>query len=240
MDILITGGSGRLGTAIQRELCSGVIVPDAVAPDKEELNILDYYSCYQSIKKYKPRIVIHCAALVDTTMAETNRKECYDLNVIGTRNMVRACAGIRFIYVSTDYIFDGDNGDYTEEDTPNPINYYGLTKLIGEHIVLEHKKTLVIRTTFKTNPFPHKKAFIDQYTSAELVGKRAKDIIALAYSKLTGIINVGGEKMSMYDFVKQYQDIEPISLSDIRDVKIPRDVSLNTTKWKTFLKTYRQ
>ena len=228
MDILLTGGSGRLGTAIQKQI-------KCIAPSRKELDITRLNSCIKVIKKYKPDLVIHCAGYVNSLKAEVEQEKCFKVNVTGTMNMVDACDGIRFIYISSDYVFNGDKGNYSEKHLPNPTNFYGLTKYLGESITRYCNNTLVIRTAFKNlvnGRFEHNKAFKDQYTSGEFIDKRATDIIKLAISKEVGIINVGGKRKSVYNLVKEIQpDIGKMSIKDIKGIRIPRDVSLNSNKW---------
>jgi FlaA1/EpsC-like NDP-sugar epimerase len=165
--ILITGGSGRLGSAIQR-VCREAEIP-CYAPSSTELDVLvqdfrDWWS--REICDFTPTVMIHCAGYANAWKAESNRAECWRLNVEGTRNMVRAAAGRRFVHISTDYVFDGVEGNYSEDDLPNPVNFYGASKLAAEMIVSEHSNTLMLRAPFRADPpwrFPE--AFTDQWTS---------------------------------------------------------------------------
>ena len=140
--ILITGGSGALGSHIKKLI-------KCEAPDSSELDISDFKKCVAVVKKYKPAIIIHCAAWTSVDKAEKEKEKCWKINVLGTENIVKAASGIRFIYISTHYVFDGTRGNYREDDIPNPINYYSLTKLVGESIVGQYPNTLIIRTGFK-------------------------------------------------------------------------------------------
>ena len=220
MGILITGGSGRLGTAIQKQL-------DCFAPSHKELDILNRASCWRAIQSYSPDIIIHCAAYVNSLKAETEKEKCFDLNVVGTKNLLLASTyGCRFIYISSDYVFDGEKGNYTVEDKPNPINYYGLTKYLGEIETQYFSNTLSIRSGFKSLPFAHEKAFIDQWTSGVFIDERAKEIIELSLGDKTGLVHVGGKRRTVYDMIKPVKpDVGKISINDI-DLRIPKDVSL--------------
>lgn len=232
--ILLTGGIGRLGSNICK-----LIKCDA--PDEIELDIRDFKKCLRAIKKYKPDIVIHCAAWTDVDGAERNKKACWALNVTGTQNMVRASSGRRFIYISTDYIFDGEKGYYKETDTPNPTNFYSLTKLAGELIVGQYQNTLIIRTSFKQDgPWRYPKAFIDQWTSADFARERAPDIVKAALlMNLKGIIHIAGRRKNIYDLARRASpDVGQMSIEDVK-VKLPRDISLDTSLWKRILKSNR-
>lgn len=229
--ILITGGKGRLGAALAR------ILP-AQSVDRDVLDITDASAVKIFLKKNRFDIVIHCAAYTDVASAEKNKQACYSTNVIGTENLVRNFKGQKFVYLSTDYVFDGERGNYREDDTPNPVNYYALTKLLGEMVVRQYSPTLVIRTSFKPDgPWPYEKAFVDQWTSADYVSKRAPDIARAALMpNLFGIIHIGGERKTVYDLAKKKSpQVGEISLADI-GTKLPRDVSLDSSRWRALLK----
>lgn len=245
--ILLTGGSGRLGFNIRKLIkCDAsdesiFINPSNLTPAEIELDIRDYKKCLRVIKKYKPDIIIHCAAWTDVLGAEKNKKECWDTNVIGTQNMVRAARGRRFIYISTEYVFDGERGNYKETDTPNPVNFYSLTKLVGEFIVSQYKNTLIIRTSFKQDgPWQYPKAFVDQWTGADFARERAPDIIKAALmTDLTGLIHITGKRKSIYDLARRASpDVGKMSIKDVK-VKLPKDTSLDISLWKRILKSSR-
>jgi dTDP-4-dehydrorhamnose reductase len=89
----------------------------------------------KTIKSVHPDVVIHSAAMTDVDKCESNHGLAYLTNVQGTRNMALAAqsVGAKFVYVSTDYVFDGRKGRYVETDETGPVNFYGKTKLEGEH-----------------------------------------------------------------------------------------------------------
>lgn len=151
--------------------------------------------------------------------------------------MVRAAAGRRFVYISTDYVFDGERGNYREEDIPNPRNFYALTKLIGEVIMRQYSHTLIIRTAFKPDgPWPYERAFIDQYASHEFVSVIAPDIAkAVLMTDMLGIVHIAGKRTSMYDLARQASpSVGKMSVNDA-GVALPHDASLNISKWKKIL-----
>lgn len=102
-----------------------------------ELNILDLKAEQQALNKIKPDAVAHAAALTDVDKCEMDKELAWKTNVEATENLVRLCKkrNTFLVYVSTDYVFDGERGMYKETDTPAPINHYGLTKLKGEEAV---------------------------------------------------------------------------------------------------------
>lgn len=225
--ILITGGSGALGLNIKK-------IVKCFAPDSKELDVTDFKKCIKAINKYKPDIIIHCAAWTDVARAEKEKQKCWNVNVVGTENLVKASKGKRFVYISTEYVFDGEKGDYSELDIPNPINFYSLTKLIGEAIVRQYPNTLIIRTAFKKDgPWPYEKAFTDQWMSADFASERAPDIVRAGLMKdLKGIIHISGGRKTIYDLAKRVSpNVGKMSINDL-SVKLPRDTSLNSSLWK--------
>ena len=226
--ILLTGGNGRLGTEIQK-----LIACDA--PLAEELDVTEFASCKRAIKKYNPDIVIHAAAWTDVAGAETHKERCWAVNVIGTENIARAAAGRRLVFISTDYVFDGEKGNYREDDIPNPKNFYALTKLVGEVIIGQYPNTLIIRTAFKSDgPWPYERAFTDQWSSHDFVSRLAPDIMRAALMEsLTGVIHIAGARTSMYDLARQVSPGVGKMKREEADVPLPRDISLDTSLWKT-------
>jgi dTDP-4-dehydrorhamnose reductase len=108
------------------------------------------------IKSHQPDVIIHCAAYTAVDKAESDRVTCYKTNVDGTRNLAQLAKelDIEFIYFSTDYVFDGTKQEpYETTDIPNPINYYGLTKYLGEEIVRTLlKKHYIFRISWVFGP----------------------------------------------------------------------------------------
>ena len=226
--ILLTGGSGALGTQIQKHL-------DCIAPSRSELNLTDAAACAQVVKRVKPDLIIHAAAYTDVAGGERERADAYRVNVLGTEHLVRAAKGTRFVYISTEYVFDGQRGNYREDDIPNPVNYYALTKLLGELAVRQHPNTLIIRTSFKPDgPWPYPRAFTDQWTSADLASVRAPQIVQAALMpKLLGVVHIGGTRKTVYALARQCTpSVGKMSIRDVTSVTLPRDTSLNTSLWR--------
>lgn len=150
MTILITGANGQLAGDFQRALKS--YKHSAIALDKESLDIADAAAVSEAFSKYKPDIVLNCAAYNFVDKAEEDAEPAYRINASGARNLALMCGrnNALMVHYSTDYIFDGTKGDfYTEEDEPNPLNYYGRSKLLGEKFVMEHsEKFLLFRVSW--------------------------------------------------------------------------------------------
>ncbi len=134
--ILVTGANGQLGYAIVTIFKLHGI--DVIGTDRSVLDITKKEQVNKLIISIKPDVIIHCAAYTAVDKAESDRVNCYNTNVNGTRNLAQISKDldIEFIYFSTDYVFDGTKLEpYETTDIPNPINYYGLTKYLGEEIV---------------------------------------------------------------------------------------------------------
>ncbi len=145
--ILLTGANGLLGQAVisifSRESDFDVIAT-SVEPELytnegnysyEQLDITVKDSVKQTIKRHNPDVIINCAAFTDVDKCETERELCWKLNVDAVKNLIIASriSDSKVIHISTDYIFDGKNGPYTEDSTPNPVSFYGRSKLASEN-----------------------------------------------------------------------------------------------------------
>lgn len=225
--IFLTGGSGVLGKELKKHMTF-------YSPTRFWMDILNIGELVLESKVWENiSLIIHCAAFTDLVRAESEKDLCYKTNVIGTRNI--ANLGIPMIYISTEYVFDGTKGNYSEEDAPNPLNYYSLTKLLGEYEALRNRaKTTVIRCLFKDRPFKHDQAPSDQFTSGDYVDVIARDIVRAVsiFDKLPEIIHIGGARKSTYELARGSRNVKEIKLEDIKTVKLPRDTSLNCSKWK--------
>lgn len=230
--VLLTGGSGVLGRQIQRHL-------DCIAPARRELDVRRPADCRRAVHRYRPDLIIHAGAYTDVAGGERERAAAYATNALGTEHLVAAAHGVRFVYLSTEYVFDGARGRYRETDVPNPVNYYALTKLLGEVAVRQYPNTLIIRTSFKPDgPWPYPRAFVDQWTSADLASVRAPQIVAAALRpKLLGVIHIGGRRKTVYDLARRCTpNVGTMSIRDVTTVTLPRDTSLDTRRWRTLTK----
>lgn len=226
--ILLTGGSGTLGKELQKQI-------NCWSPNRKELDItwpfpFTYAATSDIMKLDEIGLIIHCAAYTDVLKAETEKELCYQTNVIGTRNLARL--GIPMLYISTEYVFDGEKGFYAETDYPNPVNFYSLTKLLGEY---ESRRTrsVVIRCLFKPKPFEHERACADQWTSGEYVDVMAKEISLAVrlFDKLPPTLHIGFEKKSTYELANRKKRVQGCKLQDL-PIRLPRDTSLDGRLWE--------
>ena len=152
MKYLITGYKGQLGYDVKRELLKRGVSEDTIlALDKEEMDITNREEVNRVVKEFAPNVIFHCAAWTAVDKAEDMEDACYNVNVVGTKNVVDASieVGATTIYMSTDYVFDGTKeGLYTEEDKVNPKSVYGRTKFLGEEEVRRNPKHFITRISW--------------------------------------------------------------------------------------------
>lgn len=158
MKILITGAQGQLGTELRHLLDARGITYRAT--DAKDLDITDEAAVNQYFADYQPDVVYHCAAYTAVDKAEDEAKALNQLvNVDGTRNLAKAAAKVdaTLVYISTDYVFDGDSKEiYTVDDQPVPRNEYGRAKYEGEQQVQKYlKKYYIIRTSWVFGEYGH-------------------------------------------------------------------------------------
>lgn len=136
MKILVTGYTGQLGYDVVLEGLNHKL--DMIGVGSKDLDITNEQEVYRYIKGVNPDAIIHCGAYTGVDNAEDDKENCWNVNVEGTRYLATAAneIGAKFMYISTDYVFDGEGEiPFSETDKPNPIGYYGLTKLEGEYVV---------------------------------------------------------------------------------------------------------
>ncbi len=229
--LLITGASGLLGSNLAYTLSSHFDTfatyyqhPFQVSNYQSiPMNIVELNKVQKTIHQLKPNVVIHCAAETRVDYCETHPDEAFRINVIGTENLVKISAGIgsRFLYISTDSVFDGRAGMYNEAAKPNPLNVYAQSKLKGEQVVQRHiENSLIIRTNiYGWNARPKFSlaewvlnrldndqivpGFSDIYFSPILVNDLADILADMIAAGLQGLYHVGAsDYCSKFDFAK--------------------------------------
>ena len=238
MKILITGSNGLLGQKLLHKLKNDSSV-QLIATSKGgnrvsnqdgytyfDLDITNNTAVAQLVASEKPQVVINTAAMTNVDLCEDERKACDALNVDAVKYLADACAIIdaHLIQISTDFIFDGEDGPYTEEDKPNPLSYYGLSKLKSEQLLQSHSvKWTVLRTIIvfgvgeklsKGNIVLWAKGALekgdplniidDQFRAPTLAEDLADICILAAKKKAFGIFNASGKDiMSIYEIVER-------------------------------------
>jgi len=221
MKILITGGSGLLGSKIAatatrkgHEAYSGYKEHETIHGTPIELDICDKLETSKAFDIIKPQAVIHAAALTNVDRCEEDQKLAWRVNVEGTRNILEASErqNAFLVCVSTDYVFSGEEGMYKETDRPDPINNYGLTKLEAENLVRDSRLEWCIArpsVIYGSTPAAGKvnfalwilnnlkqgkpiKIITDQWVSPTLNTNLAEMILEVMERKITGIYHLAG------------------------------------------------
>jgi len=231
---IFTGGSGLLGSEFRK------IRPDINYPSSKEFNVTNYEQMKKYVESNSCDLIIHAAAFTSPPLVDKDPSKAIEVNIIGTSNVVKLCTefAIRLIYISTDYVFKGDKGNYKETDPVYPVNKYAWSKLGGECAVRMYDKSLIIRTTFGPNVFPYQKAFVDQWTSRESVSVIAKKIAALLDKNITGTIHISGKRKTVYEYAKSLDAAKNIGELSINDVNfaVPKDTSLSCEKYNEIIR----
>ncbi|SMH72294.1 SDR family oxidoreductase [Candidatus Nitrosotalea okcheonensis] len=269
MKIFVTGASGFLGYVITKKKTIHDIVGSYYSHEMLKmihLDVLDKSKIEKIFQKEKPDVIIHAAAMRNDAV-EKNNEMGRLINVKGTLNIVEICKkmGIMLVYISTDLIFDGKKGLYEENDIPNPLSYYGLTKFEAEKTVINnYDKTCVVRTSLLygwNNSFSNFvmlviqnlrkgqrfNAINDQYVSPSYAENVADMLIEICEKQITGICHVAGTtRLTRFEFANQISDIfelnkeliEPISMTEMNwKTNRGMDCSLSVELVKKILKT---
>ncbi|MFZ3093338.1 MAG: dTDP-4-dehydrorhamnose reductase [Methanothrix sp.] len=272
MRIFITGGSGLAGSKLaEMALARGEQVYSGYAHNQPpygkevKFDLLDPNGIRDIIERLRPDVIVHSAALTDVDRCEREKDLAYRMNVEGTRAIAEAArkAGSYLVYISTDYVFDGQRGLYREEEETNPVSYYGLSKLLGEEFCLDQgciARTCVI---YGSRPASGKVNFAlwllnalksgkearvvtDQFITPTLNSNLAAMVLEAADRHLSGIYHLSGaSRVSRYDFACELarafdldrRMILPSQMSDIGWLaRRPMDSSLDTSKASGTLK----
>ena len=229
--ILVTGGQGRFSKILKKNNKH----LNLYFASKNECNILNIKSLEKIVKKIKPQIIIHCAALSKPmNIHETNISKSIDLNIIGTANVTKVCEkyNLKLIYFSTGYVYEGKKGNYSENDPVKPFNNYGLSKLGGECAVSMYQNSLILRITMTEKPFLYKKAYSNLISNFMFHEDLVKILPKILNQK--GILNVGGKSQSVYSFAKsKYKKVKKIKANKKR--KLPLNQTMNLSKLKKLI-----
>jgi len=242
MKVLITGSNGLLGqklVSLLYLLPEVTLIATARGENRDEIyedyiyesmDITSEENVLAVFRKHKPDAVIHTAAMTHVDQCELHKDACVDQNITAVKHIVKACkeVGTFLVHVSTDFIFDGTHGPLTEEETPNPVNYYGWTKWEAEKAVeASGLKWAIARTVLvygvvqdmsrsnivlwaKNNLEQKKEINVvnDQWRTPTLAEDLAKGCWLIVQKQATGIFNISGEEMiSPYDLAHIVADV---------------------------------
>ena len=234
---LITGSNGLLGQKIFHELTNNdyTVVLTSLGENKisnlkgynyESLDISDRRKVSEVLKKYKPNVVFNTAAITNVDLCEEERSLCKNVNSNSVKYLADTCLeiGAHLIHISTDFIFDGEKEIYDEKDEPNPLSYYGISKLDSEKILFNHScKWSILRTIVlfgvaenleknnilfwakeKLEKGEKIKIIDDEYRSPTLAEDLAKACVKTAEKKVYGVMHISGdEMMSIFEMVER-------------------------------------
>jgi len=230
--ILVTGGEGRFANVLKKNNK----ILNLVFSSKKNCNILNLKSIERIVKKVKPKIIMHCAALSrPMNIHEKNINKSIDLNIIGTSNIVKICSkyNIKLVYFSTGYVYEGKKGNYAENDPVKPFNNYGLSKLGGECAVAMYKNSLILRITMTEKPFFHKKAYSNLKSNFMFHEDLVKILPKII--KHNGILNVGGKSQSVFSFAKK-NNSKVKKIKAKKKSNLPLNQTMNLARLKKILK----
>ena len=254
MKFLVTGSAGLIGSQIVKDLVQKNHTTYSCYHDQKplqgistHLDLSDKNQIIQTLQETKPDRIIHLAAMTGVDLCETEKELATIINANATEIMARQAAkqNTFFLYISTDYVFDGINGMRKESDTPNPLGFYGKSKLAGELALNKLPSSWCIART--STPFgihKTKKSFpiwikenleskkeisvlTDQFTSPTYVPNLSKMLIELATRQIVGLIHTSGTtKISRHNFAKMLADKLHLDKSLLIPTKI------DTMNWK--------
>lgn len=226
MRIAITGSNGQLGM----DLVGVLREKNDVYPFDIDLDILNLKAFTEKMEEIKPTLIIHTAAFTNVDLCEKERDEAFTVNAIGTQNVALASrkCGAAMLYVSTDYIFDGEKGSpYTEFDEARPLNHYGWTKLAGEYYCkMLLREIFVVRTSWLYGRAGHN--FVSTILKKAKMGERievvndqtgsptfsldlARNIERLIESGRFGIYHLSGNgECSWFEFARKIVELARI------------------------------
>jgi dTDP-4-dehydrorhamnose reductase len=211
----ITGSGGLIGSHILRAATSEWTVR---ALTRAELELTDVAAVRAAFQREQPALVIHCAAMSKTPECERHPDRAWQNNVEVTRQLCDLAANIPLLFFSTDLVFDGLKGDYSEDDAPNPPTVYGQTKVAAERLVLANPAHTVVRVSLNAGATPRgdssfdeqlraawkrgesTKLFQDEFRSPIFAQITARALWELVAANKPGLYHLGGtERLSRFE-----------------------------------------
>jgi len=252
LKVLVTGSAGLVGRQVVKDLSNSHQVFSCYNESKPEygdsvkMDLKNREMISSILTEKKPDIVIHLGAMTGVDLCEKEKTSASEINTKATEIIAKECSKLNsfLVYVSTDYVFDGNLGMYKEDDVTNPLGFYGKSKLEGEKVVQNFSTNWCIART--STPFglhSTKKSFpmwvienlqkqkqidvlTDQFTSPTYVPNLSRMLIEISERRITGIIHVAGaSKTSRYQMASMVSD--KLNL----DGTLLKQISMNKMKW---------
>ena len=252
LKFLVTGSAGLVGQQVVKYLSKSNQVFSCYNESKPEygdsvkMDLKNYELVSSVLTEIKPDVVIHLGAMTGVDLCEKEKTSASEINTKATEIIAKECSKLNsfLVYVSTDYVFDGNFGMYKEGDVANPLGFYGKSKLEGEKAVQNFSTNWCIART--STPFglhPTKKSFpmwvienlqkqkqidvlIDQFTSPTYIPNLSRMLIEISERRITGIIHTAGaSKISRYQMASMVSD--KLNL----DGTLLKQISMNKMKW---------
>ncbi|MFY0605649.1 MAG: SDR family oxidoreductase [Cyclobacteriaceae bacterium] len=278
LKVLVTGANGLLGQKLVSLLGTKKDV-EVIATGKGACRLVAGSHHYLSadltsqadiediFARYQPTHIIHCAAMTQVDDCEQNPEACHKVNVLATEMLVQQAkkANAHFLYVSTDFVFDGTAGPYQETDQPNPVNIYGQSKLKAETMVQNSglswaiartvlvygvsfdmsRSNIVLWAKKSLEQKKQIKVVTDQWRTPTLVEDLALGCYQISRENHEGIFHISGEEgMSPFDLVNRVADhfdfdkslIKPVNAATFKEVgKRPPRTGFDISKAKEIL-----
>ena len=261
--VWLTGANGLIGNYLVQTALRFAPRWRVRALTRADFDLLDFATVEREFKKDQPQLIIHCAAITVVSEAQKNPELARRVNVGITKFLAELAVNIPLVFFSTDLVFDGRKGNYSETDAPNPLTIYGETKLAAEEIVLKHPRHLVVRTSINAGPsLSGSRAFDEQLRrSMQSAGsamtlftdelrcpipaaETARVVWELVEKNCTGLYHVAGaEKLSRLEIgkllIKRWPEIQTeIKSGSAKDFHGPPralDTSLDISKAQKIL-----
>ena len=271
LKVLVTGSAGLVGRQVVKDLSNSHQVFSCYNESKPEygdsvkMDLKNREMISSILTEKKPDIVIHLGAMTGVDLCEKEKTSASEINTKATEIIAKECSKLNsfLVYVSTDYVFDGNLGMYKEDDVTNPLGFYGKSKLEGEKVVQNFSTNCCIART--STPFglhPTKKSFpmwvienlqkqkqidvlIDQFTSPTYIPNLSRMLIEISERHITGIIHTAGaSKISRYQMASMVSDklnldstlLKQISIDEMKWVaQRPKDSSFDVSRANSIL-----